>query len=134
MNQTVSGRIKFSFCEKELDNIKTIKDTEGAYFSDKEIPKDPTLTGFIWKPELRPTSKADVIKGKTVEKPKVETKPAAKAPAKGAPTKKPIFNKKGVNTLKPEAKMTTTPEKVIAKPIKIDSAKIDTAKTKIIKN
>lgn len=104
MNQTVSGRIKFSFFEKELDNIKTIKDTEGAYFSDKDIPKEPILTGFIWKPELRPTSKADVIKGKTTEKPKTAAKPATKAPVKTTSSKKPVVTKKGANTSKPETK------------------------------
>lgn len=104
MNQTVSGRIKFSFFEKELDNIKTIKDTEGAYFSDKDIPKEPILTGFIWKPELRPTSKADVIKGKTTEKPKTAAKPATKAPVKTTTSKKPVVTKKGANTSKPETK------------------------------
>ncbi len=104
MNQTVSGRIKFSFFEKELDNIKTIKDTEGAYFSDKDIPKEPILTGFIWKPELRPTSKADVIKGKTTEKPKTAAKPATKAPVKTTSSKKPVVPKKGANTSKPETK------------------------------
>ena len=104
MNQTVSCRIKFSLFEKELDNIKTIKDTEGAYFSDKDIPKEPILTGFIWKPELRPTSKADVIKGKTTEKPKTAAKPATTAPVKTTSSKKPVVPKKGANTSKPETK------------------------------
>lgn len=127
MNQTVSGRIKFSFLEKELDNIKTIKDTEGAYFSDKEIPKEPILTGFIWKPELRPTSKADIIKGKTTEKPKTEAKPATKIPVKIPPTKKPtVTTKKTTNNPKTAIKNITTPEKVITKPIKTDSVKMDT--------
>ena len=134
MNQTVSGRIKFSFFEKELDNIKTIKDTEGAYYTDKEIPKDPILTGFIWKPELRPTSKADIIKGNTKSKAKPETKPTAKTPIKGTATKKPVVTPKGVNTLKSAIKDTTIQEKVIAKPIKLDSLKADSTKIKVIKN
>lgn len=125
MNQTVSGRIKFSFFEKELDNIKTIKDTEGAYFSDKDIPKEPTLTGFIWKPELRPISKADVIKGRATVKPKNEVKPATKAPVKTTTTKKPVVTKKGANSSKPAVKTVPIPEKTIAKPVKIDSIKVD---------
>lgn len=126
MNQTVSGRIKFSFFEKELDNIKTIKDTEGAYSSDKDIPKEPFLTGFIWKPELRPSSKADVIKGITTEKPKTETKPATKAPAKTVPTKKPsVTTKNTANISKTGAKKEPTPAKKITQPAKVDSVKID---------
>lgn len=131
MNQTVSARIKFSFLDKELDNIKTIKDTEGAYFSDQEIPKEPILTGFIWKPELRPKSKDDVIKGKEVEKPKAVAKPAAKAPAKATPTKKPATTTiKTVTNTKSADKKVTTSEKVIPKPIKTDSVKIDTTQIK----
>ena len=132
MNQTVSGRIKFSFLDKELDNIKTIKDTEGAYFSDKEIPKEPILTGFIWKPELRPTSKADIIKGIEKEKPKVEPKPKANTPAKTTPAKKPATApKKVTNTAKPAAVKTTSPEKAVAKPVKVDSVKVDSTKTTV---
>lgn len=134
MNQTVSGRIKFSFFEKELDEVKTIKDVEGAYVSDKEIPKEATLTGFIWKPELRPTSKADIIKGRAVDKPKIEAKPTTKPAIKGVVPKKPLVNKKGDKTVKPEVKKTAAPEKVIAKPIKIDTVKVDTTKTIAIKN
>lgn len=129
MNQTVSARIKFSFFEKELDNIKTIKDTEGAYFSDKEIPKEPLLTGFIWKPELRPTSKEDVIKGKETEKPKAVTKPATKAPVKTTPTKKPATTtKNATNTAKTAPKKEPLSEKALDKPAKIDSVKIDSLK------
>jgi lipopolysaccharide export system protein LptA len=131
MNQTTSARIKFSFLDKELDNIKTIKDTEGAYFSDTEIPKEPTLTGFIWKPELRPKSKEDVVRGKETEKPKATAKPAAKAPVKAAPTKKPATTTKNTaSNPKTAVKKVDTPEKVIPKPIKTDSIKIDTTQIK----
>ena len=135
MNQTVSGRIKFSFFEKELDNIKTIKDTEGAYYSDTEIPKEPTLTGFIWKPELRPKSKADVIKGITTLKPKV-TKPAIKAPLKGVPVKKNTSTapKKAASTSGIATKKTIVKEKIIPKAVNADTVEADTAKTKAIKN
>lgn len=129
MNQTVSARIKFSFFEKELDNIKTIKDTEGAYFSDKEIPKEPILTGFIWKPELRPKSKEDIIKGRETEKPKAVSKPATKAPAKASQTKKPAATTKKVTTpSKTAPKKDPVLEKKVVQPAKIDSVKIDSLK------
>lgn len=64
MNQTVSSRIKLMFNGKEIDKIVNIKDTEGARTPIKELKEDVFLTGFVWKPELRPLSKKEVILGK----------------------------------------------------------------------
>lgn len=68
LSQTVSSRIRFKFSNRELTDIVTIKENDGAVYPIDSLPKETTLTGFIWKPELRPVSKADVIKGKPVKK------------------------------------------------------------------
>ncbi|SFH40619.1 OstA-like protein [Pedobacter insulae] len=100
-NQTVSARIKISFADKDISQIKIVKGIEGTFSSPEKATKDAILTGFIWKPELRPKSKNDIINnpsGKTPVKPKVnKVKPkvapktnATKTPAKTAPpAKKP---------------------------------------------
>ncbi|WP_256001908.1 OstA-like protein [Pedobacter deserti] len=80
MSQTVSARIKILFKNKEIQDLLTIKDAEGLSMPVKEMKEDIFLTGFIWKPELRPLSKQEVIRGKS----KTAAKPAAK---KAAPPK-----------------------------------------------
>ena len=87
MNQTVSSRIKIIFKEKEISEIITIKDTEGVRTPIKELKADVFLTGFTWKPELRPLSKKEVINGKP------KPKPGAKKPA-GPKGPKPTAEKK----------------------------------------
>lgn len=79
LNQTVSGRIKFRFADKELSEVTIIKKNEGTMFPIDKMPKEPLLTGFIWKPELRPRSKADVIKGRPKPKATPKTAPADKS-------------------------------------------------------
>jgi lipopolysaccharide export system protein LptA len=122
MNQTVSARLKFDFKGKEIASMMAIKDIEGAYFSDQDIPTDPHLTGFTWKPELRPKGKEDIIKG--IEKPKVEKAKATPSPkttpiknntpskAKTTPPKNEKDNKTTVpnKTVSPTAKPTTLPQ------------------------
>ncbi|MBC8985709.1 LPS export ABC transporter periplasmic protein LptC [Pedobacter sp. N36a] len=88
MNQTVSSRIKIIFKEKEISEIITIKDTEGVRTPIKELKADVFLTGFTWKPELRPLSKKEVINGKP------KPKPGGKKPA-GPKGPKPPAEKKG---------------------------------------
>lgn len=140
MNQTVSGRIRFSFVDKEIDNIMNVKENEGINATNEDIPKETHLTGFIWKPELRPVSKADIIKGrpgKKEEKPKAAPKPKttpAKTPVKGSaaakestPTKKPVVNTKTLNQNEKE------PIKLATEKKKLDSVKTDTTKKPIQK-
>lgn len=81
VNQTVSSRLRFKFQEKELTHIVTVREVEGAVDPMDKLSKEPLLTGFIWKPELRPVSKADIIKG-------VAAKPKAIALVKGSTAKK----------------------------------------------
>ena len=102
VNQTVSSRLTFKFLEKELTHIVTIREVEGAVDPLHKLTKDALLTGFIWKPELRPTSKADIIKGPTSAK-KPATKPAPAKNTKG----KVIAKTPAKTTVKPPAKVET---------------------------
>jgi lipopolysaccharide export system protein LptA len=74
MNQTVSSRLKVLFKAKEIAKIVIIREPEGVRTPIPELKEDVFLTGFKWKPELRPLSKKEVISGK----------PKIKAPAKKA--------------------------------------------------
>ncbi len=128
VNQTVSSRLRFKFLEKELTHIVTVREVEGAVDPIDKLGKEPLLTGFIWKPELRPLSKADIIKG-------IAVKPKAKTPAKPTTTKKgkpaTATNAKVANkavtkdTPKPEKAPMPLPEfpKITPKPS--DSTKLD---------
>lgn len=127
VNQTVSSRLTFKFLKKELTHIVTIREVEGAVDPLHKLTKEALLTGFIWKPELRPTNKADIIKGLPVAKPKVNTaKPAAKgtintkgktvstsikAPAKAPEDSKPL--------VKPTEKPKPLPK--VSDSVKVDS-------------
>ena len=118
-NQTISARIRVIFAEKEISSVKTIKAVEGTFLPAGKTPKEAMLTGFIWKPELRPKSKNDIIKGlpsKTgTTKPKVAPKPNAKTT-----TKKPATKPAVKTSLKKTTGNTTKDNKI---PVKIDSAK-----------
>ncbi|WP_461791806.1 OstA-like protein [Pedobacter sp.] len=105
VNQTVSSRLRFKFLDKELTHIVTVREVEGAVDPIDKLGKEPLLTGFIWKPELRPVSKADIIKG-------VAVKPKATVPAKGSTTKKgKVVATKSKVESKPQTKETPKPEK-----------------------
>lgn len=86
MNQTISSRIKVNFRKNEISDVVPIKDVEGATTPVADIKQDVILTGFIWKPELRPRSKRDITNPKIVARPKTATKapvkPVVKAGAK----------------------------------------------------
>lgn len=116
MNQTVSSRIKFSFKDKELTNVTMFREIEGRTDPIDKLPKNTLLTGFIWKPELRPTSKADIIKG-VPAKPKAApiSKPAApkvvkpKSIGNDPSGIKPVIPvKKPAETKKPDTTSSTT--------------------------
>lgn len=79
MNRTISSRIKIIFKENEIYEIVPIKDVEGTTTPVADVKEEVLLTGFIWKPELRPLSKADIIhpvvrKPKTPDPKKTSTK------------------------------------------------------------
>jgi lipopolysaccharide export system protein LptA len=81
MNQTVSSRLKITFKGDSISDLVTIRDAESAITPIEKLKDNVLLTGFIWKPEIRPTSKRDVINP--------GTKKPAKAAAKGATAKNP---------------------------------------------
>lgn len=133
VNQTVSSRLRFKFLNKELTHIVTVREVEGAVDPMDKLTKEPLLTGFTWKPELRPTSKADIIRGTPAPKPKVGNKPSKKAPAtsnKGKSTKtNPV--KAAVKPAEKEVvKQAATTVNEIQKlvPKALDSNKIDSLK------
>ncbi|WEK19783.1 MAG: OstA-like protein [Candidatus Pedobacter colombiensis] len=98
MNQTVSSRLKILFKEKEIAKIVAIRDPEGVRTPVPELKEDVFLTGFTWKPELRPLSKKEVISGKPKSKtPAKKAGPAtaSKATGKPAETTKNIPDPKG---------------------------------------
>jgi len=84
MNQTVSSRIKILFKNKEITRIVTIREPEGVRTPIPELKEDVFLTGFTWKPELRPRSKKEVINGRAKAKP---TAKKTGTPAKGGTVK-----------------------------------------------
>jgi lipopolysaccharide export system protein LptA len=93
LSQSVSSRIKFSFANKELTDVTTIKGNEGAVYPIDKLPKEVLLTGFIWKPELRPVSKADIIRGiplKSKPASTVKPKTSGKAPTNTKQTQQPL--------------------------------------------
>ncbi|WP_443944533.1 OstA-like protein [Pedobacter sp. AW1-32] len=93
MNQTLSGRIKFTFNDNDIEDIVYIKGVEGALNPEETVAKDNVLKGFSWKPAERPKSKKDAIgstgKSKVKPKPKVQPKSAASKIIAKAATIKP---------------------------------------------
>ncbi|WP_432713453.1 OstA-like protein [Pedobacter sp.] len=74
MNRSISSRIKILFKDSEISEIVPIKDVEGTATPVNEVKEEVLLTGFIWKPELRPTSKADITNPKKAATKKVVAK------------------------------------------------------------
>lgn len=133
VNQTVSSRLRFKFLDKELTHIVTIREVEGAVDPIDKLAKEALLTGFIWKPELRPISKADIIKGvPAAAKPKAKT-PIKAAVASGTKGKTATANKtlpiktSIKETAKEAEKSLTKPMEILKSPPKaIDTIKVDT--------
>lgn len=128
MNQSVSSRIKFAFDKKELTNISMYREIEGQANPIDKLPKETMLTGFIWKPELRPLSKQDIIRGKSAKKAATSNKKSSKAKSIAtviakkplATVKKPILTTKDIPRLIMPAVITLT-----------DSLQLDTSKVKL---
>lgn len=133
VNQTVSSRLRFKFLNKELTHIVTVREVEGAVDPMDKLTKEPLLTGFTWKPELRPTSKADIIRGTPAPKPKAKagSTPAKKAPATGNKGKSTTANpvKAPVKPVEKEVvKQAAANEIQKLLPKAVDSIKIDSLK------
>ncbi len=83
VNQTISSRIKITFKKGDIADVVPIKDVEGATTPVADLKQDIILTGFIWKPELRPRSKRDITNPKPLQKPKTTTATTAAKDGKG---------------------------------------------------
>lgn len=118
-NQTVSARIKIMFEDKDIASVKTVKGIEGIFSPPEKLGKENLLTGFVWKPELRPKSKADVI-----------TSPVSSAapPAKKVEPKKTPTTSKTPSPKKPAAKTSTKTNKPVIKAPAKNETKGDTTK------
>lgn len=77
-NQTVSGKIKVLVKNKKITRVKAQQNVEMVRQPIAEVTDDKRLTGFEWKPELRPVSKAAVIGKPFAQKKPLKKKAAAK--------------------------------------------------------
>jgi lipopolysaccharide export system protein LptA len=88
MNQTVSSRLKITFKDDEIADLLTIKEAESAITPLSQLKEDVFLTGFIWKPELRPLSKRDITNPKARKASSTAKRPAGPKGKAGAETDK----------------------------------------------
>jgi lipopolysaccharide export system protein LptA len=96
MNQTVSSRLKIVFKDGAIADLVTIRDAESAITPIAKLKESVLLTGFIWKPELRPTSKRDVINPSVKKAPKAGAKGVTAKNKDGKPTDKAVGTTKTV--------------------------------------
>src|SRR5690606_8417987 len=62
MLRSLSSRIKVNFENQQMSTVTSIRKVENVYYPIGMIPRDlEILEGFIWKPELRPKSKKEII-------------------------------------------------------------------------
>ena len=126
MNQTISSRIKIIFRNNEIGDVVPIKDVEGATTPVADIKEEVILTGFIWKPELRPRSKRDITHPKQpAKKPKT---PAVKNPKDKAAEGKPADKKKIVPATIPSVNKAAASLNI---PAKVQEKLIDTLTKKL---
>lgn len=127
MLRSISSRIKVLFSDNKMTDVISIRKPSSTYYPIELAPEDKEfLDGFIWKPELRPKSKEEVIQG---------------APKKEIlnPEEKPIVNdstKAGSDGKKSLKKETSTNDVDGKKAIKsqTDSTKSKTEEIKKVEN
>lgn len=69
MIRSISSRIKVLFEDNKLSNITSIRKAATTYYPIAKAPEDQEfLDGFIWKPELRPKSKEEIISGSKINR------------------------------------------------------------------
>lgn len=127
VNQSLSSRIKFLFDKKELSTVSMYRQIEGKADPIDSVKKENVLTGFVWKPELRPTSKADVIKGKPASK---KTSVAKAIGKPGANTKGKTASK--ATTIKKQLDSNMQIEKTLSTDV-VDSLKVSPLIDSLIK-
>ncbi|MCJ0742101.1 OstA-like protein [Pedobacter montanisoli] len=114
LNQTVSSRIRFKFKDKKINQITMVKEIDGAVNPADKLPKESFLTGFTWKPELRPANKDEIIKGKP--KKTVKNQPPTKPAVKDSKPK--TVNSKSIDSIPLTAKPKTIVKDIeIKKPV-----------------
>jgi lipopolysaccharide export system protein LptA len=96
MNQTVSSRLKITFKDDEIADLLTIKEAESAITPLSQLKEDVFLTGFIWKPELRPLSKRDITNPKARKISSNAKRPAVPKAKTGTATDKQDAEESGV--------------------------------------
>jgi lipopolysaccharide export system protein LptA len=75
MLRSISSRIKIKFEDNKMTDVISIRKAENVYYPITGIPSgQEILEGFIWRPELRPKSKEEIISSddEEVEPPTVE--------------------------------------------------------------
>jgi len=81
MIRSISSRIKIKFQENEMTDVISIRKLESTYHPITSIPPDTDiLEGFIWKPELRPKSKEEIIPTGKPDVPEKKAVPASSPP------------------------------------------------------
>lgn len=72
MLRSLSSRIKVNFENQQMSTVTSIRKVENVYYPIGMIPRDlEILEGFIWKPELRPKSKKEIIPTGTADDPSI---------------------------------------------------------------
>lgn len=62
MLRSISSRIKIKFEDNKMTDVISIRKAENVYYPISSVPSgQDILEGFIWKPELRPKSKEEII-------------------------------------------------------------------------
>jgi len=73
MLRSISSRIKIKFEDNKMTDVISIRKAENVYYPIASVPADQEiLEGFIWKPELRPKSKEEIIPSDTQSDPAPE--------------------------------------------------------------
>jgi len=76
MLRSISSRIKIKFEDNKMTDVISIRKPENIYYPIISIPADQEiLEGFIWRPELRPKSKEEIIPSGNQEVKDVEKVP-----------------------------------------------------------
>lgn len=78
MLRSISSRIKIKFEDNKMTDVISIRKAESVYYPIASVPAgQDILEGFIWKPELRPKSKEEIIPSDDQEVKVIEEAPVA---------------------------------------------------------
>jgi lipopolysaccharide export system protein LptA len=89
MLRSISSRIKIKFEDNKMTDVISIRKAENVYYPIAGIPSgQEILEGFIWRPELRPKSKEEIISSDD-EEITIEVAPSTSSPPTKSPTTEP---------------------------------------------